>query len=116
VSEQAGDEGEQKPRKANVGKLAALGLVAFVFSIPMFVGVARGVSNGDVWDPVTGERVGDAPAEVEGCERDAALLMRDASGAGAEWDARRERWRDACAASEPELERMIGVARGDAAR
>ncbi len=106
-----GAGGEETPRKANVGKLAALGLALFVLSIPMFVGVAKGVSTGDVFDPVTGERVVESPTEIEGCESAAALLMRDASSADAKWEARREEWRAECASKKPVLDRMIDVAR-----
>ena len=104
---------EETPRKANVGKLAALGLVVFVLSIPMFVGVAKGVSNGDVFDPVTGERVVAAPDGIEGCESAAALLMRDASKADDAWSARRQEWRAECAEKKPVLDRMIDTALGE---
>ena len=101
---------EDTRKAVNRGGLATLGLAVFALSIPMFIGVARGVSSGDVWDPETGVRVVDAQADLDVCQRSAAGLMRDASEGGSEWDARREKWVGECASKRPALERMIDEA------
>ncbi len=50
-------------------------LVGFVIFVPMVIGVARGISSGQIWDPYTGEPIVAAKEDASTCVEDARRLL-----------------------------------------
>lgn len=88
------------------------GLLLF---IPMLVGVAVGISEGEVWDPFTEERV-DPEAGAADCEEDARHLIAEAGQLDSfesAWDERHSAWVDKCRDDHPELYDLLRDSRRD---
>ncbi|QED26012.1 hypothetical protein FRD01_01795 [Microvenator marinus] len=99
-------------RIRKVGIFILLGLMLFLV-VPMFIGAYNGIKTGDVWDPITGDKVLSL-SEGESCLTQAESLIREAGKLQkleAKWEEKRREWTVKCRTSHPETWDMLNITR-----
>lgn len=99
-------------RVRRVGIISLLLLMLYVVS-PMLYGAIQGVRTGDVWDPITGDRV-TALQESDGCLVEAERLIGSSSSMSrleGPWEEKRREWTVRCQSQHPDIWNMLNVTR-----
>lgn len=85
---------------------AVLGLACAYLAIPMLVSALIGLSDGDIWDPYTGERY-DAAPDCYKQARDLLERSEELDELESTWNEPAREWAAKCRDEHPDLNRLI---------